>query len=51
MPFERLFYENDILVNPDKFTLNELVRDVNIGTKEDSKVIKLSKGVPEEYQG
>ena len=51
VPLERLFDKNDIPVNPNKLTLNELVRDVNIGTEEDPKVVKLSKGVPEEYQG
>ena len=39
-----------IPVNPSKMTLDEPVRDVNIGTEEDPKVMKLSKGVPKEYQ-
>ena len=50
MPLERLFDKNAIPVNPNKMTLDEPVKDVNIGTEGDPKVIKLSKGVPEEYQ-
>ena len=50
VPLERLFDKNDIPMNPRKMTLDELVRDVNIGTEEDSKVVKLSKGFPEEYE-
>ena len=50
VPLERLFDKNDIPVNPNKITLGESVRDMNIRTEEDPKVVKLSKGVPEEYQ-
>ena len=48
-PLESLFDKNDILVNPSKMTLDDPIMDVNIGIKEDPKVIKLLKGVPEEY--
>ena len=51
VPLERLFDKNDIPVNPRKMTLDEPVRDVNIRTEEYPKVINLSKGVLEEYQG
>ena len=49
VPLERLFDKNDIPVNPSKPTPDELVRDLNIGKEEDPKVVKLSKGVLEEY--
>ena len=47
---DRLFENNDIPVNPIKMTINEPLRDVTIGIEEDPKVVKLSKGVLEEYQ-
>ena len=50
MPLERLFDKNDILTNPSKATQDEHVNDINIWTEEDPKVVKLSRGVPEEYQ-
>ena len=44
MPLERLFDKNDIPVKPSKMTFDEPVRDVNIGTEEDTNVVTLSKG-------
>lgn len=39
-----------MVVKPIEQDLEEDVEDCNFGTKEDSKVVKLAKGVPKEYK-
>ena len=43
VPLEKLFDENDVARNPRIIVNDEDIEDCNIGTKENPKIIKLSK--------
>ena len=47
IPLERLFDQNDVAKNPKVKLVGDAVEDKNIGTKENPKIIKLSKKLPE----
>ena len=46
IPLESLFYQNDVARDPKVEPPKEIVEDKNIGTKENPKIIKLSKKLP-----
>jgi hypothetical protein len=50
VPLEKLFDENDVARNPKITTSVENVEDCNIGTKENPKMIKLSKTLSSEVK-
>ena len=47
---ERLFDVNDVTVKPTKKEHEEDIEYCNIGTKQRPKLVKLAKGIPEEYE-
>ena len=50
MPLERLFDKNDVPLQPSKMIEENQVEDLNLGTDDDPKIVKLSKKIPEEYK-
>ena len=47
IPLEKLFDQNDVAKNPKVKPVENVVEDRNIGTKENPKIVKLSKKLPE----
>ena len=45
MPLEKLFHSNDVAKNPKLIPNESEVEDCNIGTKENPKIIKMSKSL------
>jgi len=45
-PLEDLFYSNDVARKPKMDPLRSYIKECNIGTKEDPKLIKISKTLP-----
>jgi hypothetical protein len=41
VPLERIFYKNDVAINPKIIANDEDIENCNIGTQEDPKIIKL----------
>ena len=50
VPLERLFNKNDVPLQPNKVVAKNQVEDLNLGTEEDPKIVKLSRKVPDEYK-
>ena len=53
IPLEKIFYQNDVAKDPKVKPADSAIEDKNIGTKENSRIVKLSKNLPakekEEY--
>lgn len=50
VPLERLLKSNDVASKPVEQGVDEQVEDCNIGSKNESRMIKLSKGIPYQYK-
>ena len=46
IPLEKFFYQNDVAKDPKVKPTNNAIEDRNIGTKENPKIVKLSKNLP-----
>ena len=47
IPLENIFDQNDVAKNPKVKPVDDAIEDQNIGTKENPKIVKLSKKLPE----
>eukprot|EP00253_Pinus_taeda_P019825 PITA_19825 len=50
VPLEILFNSNDVVVSSEKVSEDEHIQDQNIGTRKETKLVKLFKGVPLNYK-
>lgn len=50
VPLERLFNSNDVVVDLGKIFQDEHIQDQNIGTRENSRLVKLYVGLPPNFQ-
>ena len=46
IPLEKLFDQNDVAKDPKVKPADNAIEDINIGTKENPKIVKLSKNLP-----